>query len=641
MLLMACTGQAEPVASASNDGLRAFESEKELTDFLKKQRQKAKDQWGEYDGGEPELAMAEAVPEPATPAPEEDSITNNQTAGVDEGGIVKRKGDIMVVLRRGRVFTISTANGDMRAIDHIDAFPPDANGRGSWYDEMLISGNRVIVIGYSYARGGTEITRFTLSDEGKLSYEDAYHLRSNDYYSAENYASRLIGTELIFYSPLNLYYGEQPLDALPGVRRWNGDNGERAFSRIAGPKQVFIAGDLFDDPDDNVSTLHSVTRCDVASDDFDCDATAVIAGWSREFYVSGDAVYLWMVDNSRREQKSGDKAKTNAHLYRLPLDGSRPQAIRAMGMPINQFSFLEEPDKQRINVLVTGESTDPAIEISRGSGGIVSLIQLPLDALGDGSDSIAADHYRALSDAEGSYWEMENRFVGNHIVYGHGRQRGYGSETKPTAYAASLSGGDAVPIPVKHGVERIEKLGSDAVIIGSGEENTLGFSAVTLHGEMPRITNVFTMPAAGQGESRSHAYFFRPDRGSRDGASGTLGLPIARQVERRFQQQLGSSAAMLFLRRDNRQFSLAGELNADPGKWVDDGCQASCVDWYGNARPIFMGDRIFALMGYELVEGELKGGRIRETGRLNYTPQRYGRKERTLDGPEVSPYPVD
>ena len=28
---------------------------------------------------------------------------------------------------------------------------------------------------------------------------------------------------------------------------------------------------------------------------------------------------------------------------------------------------------------------------------------------------------------------------------------------------------------------------------------------------------------------------------------------------------------------------------------VDD-CQASCVDWYGNARPIFIGERLFALL---------------------------------------------
>ena len=31
------------------------------------------------------------------------------------------------------------------------------------------------------------------------------------------------------------------------------------------------------------------------------------------------------------------------------------------------------------------------------------------------------------------------------------------------------------------------------------------------------------------------------------------------------------------------------------------------MDWYGNARPIFLGTRVLALMGYELVEGRLLG----------------------------------
>ena len=78
---------------------------------------------------------------------------------------------------------------------------------------------------------------------------------------------------------------------------------------------------------------------------------------------------------------------------------------------------------------------------------------------------------------------------------------------------------------------------------------------------------------------------------------------------------------MLFLRRDNREFAPAGELGAEVRGVVDDRCVASCVDWYGNARPIFMRGRIFALLGYELVEGTLDRGRIREIGRLNYAPR--------------------
>jgi hypothetical protein len=54
---------------------------------------------------------------------------------------------------------------------------------------------------------------------------------------------------------------------------------------------------------------------------------------------------------------------------------------------------------------------------------------------------------------------------------------------------------------------------------------------------------------------------------------------------------------------------------------VNDNCRASCVDWYGNSRPLFLRNRVFALLGYELVEGKLDNGRMRELRRINYSPR--------------------
>jgi hypothetical protein len=45
------------------------------------------------------------------------------------------------------------------------------------------------------------------------------------------------------------------------------------------------------------------------------------------------------------------------------------------------------------------------------------------------------------------------------------------------------------------------------------------------------------------------------------------------------------------------------------------------VDWYGNARPLFLRGRIFALLGYEIVEGRLDGATIREARRISYAPR--------------------
>ena len=143
---------------------------------------------------------------------DEDSVTNTQHAGVDEGGIVKLHGDHLVVLRRGRLFTVAVGDNALKPISAVDAFGPEIDPRNTWYDEMLVSDDNVVVIGFSYERGGTEVGLFNIDGAGNLSYRSTYHLRSNDYYSSRNYASRLIGSKLIFYTPLymNPYAEIQP-----------------------------------------------------------------------------------------------------------------------------------------------------------------------------------------------------------------------------------------------------------------------------------------------------------------------------------------------------------------------------------------------------------------------------------------------
>lgn len=85
-------------------------------------------------------------------------------------------------------------------------------------------------------------------------------------------------------------------------------------------------------------------------------------------------------------------------------------------------------------------------------------------------------------------------------------------------------------------------------------------------------------------------------------------------------RQLHGSAAVFYLRNRDLALAPAGELSASDDAGADDGCRASCVDWYGNARPIFIGDRVFALLGYELVEGRLAGERIVERRRTGFAP---------------------
>ncbi|MBL8393610.1 MAG: beta-propeller domain-containing protein [Candidatus Accumulibacter sp.] len=169
---------------------------------------------GVDQGGRPARWSSAAVAKEAGTASVE-SVTNVQHAGVDEGGIVKLHGEHLVILRRGRLFFIRIGDNELRPVSPINAWGKDIDLRGAWYDEMLISGSTIVVIGYSYARGGTEVGVFDISHSGQLAYPASCRLRSNDYHSSRNYASRLIGSKLMFYSSHALDPWGDPYAAFP------------------------------------------------------------------------------------------------------------------------------------------------------------------------------------------------------------------------------------------------------------------------------------------------------------------------------------------------------------------------------------------------------------------------------------------
>jgi hypothetical protein len=580
--------------------LASFKSDAEFLAFLQKRRQAVSRRADSYNSAvpapPPSVAAPMATQESAiavtgSAAKSSDRITNTQEAGVDEGGIVKKRGDLLVILRRGRLFTVNIAGGQMRPVDFINAFPPGITGGGDWYDEMLLSGDRVIVIGYSYARGGTEVNRFRLSSDGHLRFEDAYHLRSNDYYSSRNYASRLIGNRLVYYTPLYLNWGSgEPWDSFPAVSRWQAGS-KPLFRRIARARDVYIVPSQRNDEEAELDTLHSVMDCDLTAPVMDCKATAVLGPASRTFYVSPTAVYLWVSD--ARHWRAGERGRAQSWLYRLPLDGrEKPSAIGAAGQPADQFSFHEDRRLGLVDVLVRSNGGGDWMWNNEDSQGDVALLSVPIAWMGDGSRTVPRSRYRPLPSVGADEWNFQNRFVGNHILYGgHGYQRGQQS----MLVAAALRGGPVAQLPLPHAVERLDQLGDDGVVIGSDPRGGLTFTAVDLRRPAARIGNSFTFPGAQQGENRSQAFFYRPD--TPDGSSGLLGLPITTQLQSQYARFLGSGSSILFLKRQNRLFDMAGRLDADPRGAIDDACVASCVDWYGNARPIFIGNRVFALMG--------------------------------------------
>lgn len=622
-VLAACSGPSLTGASSAaakktgKKTMQAFASEEEMKAYFRKlaeerkrgQRMRGADSQANTAAAPPApLAQATAEANKAGAAKDDESVTNTQHAGVDEGGIVKLHGDHLVVLRRGRLFTVAVGDNALKPISGVDAFGPEIDPRYTWYDEMLVSDDTVVVIGYSYERGGTEVGLFNIDRTGNLSYRSTYHLRSNDYYSSRNYASRLVGNRLIFYTPLYLNpYAENPIDAFPAVRKWRKGATPQEFQRIVSATRVYRPQREIN-PNSGMA-LHTVTVCDLSNGGFNCDATAVLGPPGRVFYVSPESVYVWTTEWSYDRQRNVERSM----VYRMPLDGSGPSALGTSGSPVDQFSFLESGDKH-LNVLVRSNGSGDGMWAAERTAGEVALLRVSLSQFNDGSDSASSWDYHGLPKPRG--YTFQNRFVGDYLLYGTGS--GWGApQNKPESnlYAVRWADGDLSELKVNHGVDRIEALGSDAIVVGTDGSN-LKFSSIRL-GDSPEVADEYIRRGASQGELRSHGFFYKPDGPN----SGVLGLPISVPGRAGYKHLFEDSAAILFLRNNGLHFEEIGELAAQSEKAVDDKCRASCVDWYGNARPLFVRGRIIALLGYELVEGTMKDGRMREMRRVNYSPQ--------------------
>src|SRR5215207_2821320 len=137
-----------------------------------------------------------------------------------------------------------------------------------------------------------------------------------------------------------------------------------------------------------------------------------------------------------------------------------------------------------------------------------------------------------------------------------------------------------------------------------------------VRGGAPHVAGRYTRREASQGKLRSHDFFYKPEGSD----SGLLGLPISTPGRPSFEHLFGESAAVLFLRNVSLDLKEVGELGARPRRRPTTNAAPPAWTWYGNARPLFLRGRVFALLGYELVEGALSNGSFIEARRISYDP---------------------
>ena len=196
------------------------------------------------------------------------------------------------------------------------------------------------------------------------------------------------------------------------------------------------------------------------------------------------------------------------------------------------------------------------------AAGNTSLLRVPLADFGDGASTAPPSRYRPLPAETGG--TFHNRFVGAFVLYGSGSGWGRPVADGSILYVVPWSGGAITRLALPHGTDRIEPMGSDAVVVGA-DERDLHFTGIRLDGT-PQAARRYTLSHASQGELRSHGFFYRPDAAH----SGVLGLPVRGPGRPGYEHLIQGSASILFLRNHDWRFDSLGTLEAEGrlGGWM-------------------------------------------------------------------------
>ncbi len=633
-LLQACASYNGP-GEIYSDRLETFSSEEEFEQYFKTLNGEFdKEEDAEYDGSYPPPPLPPPPPPPPPPAPvasapaseavqetvvvtaakvssdDNPSITNTQEAGVDEGDIIKQIGTHLIVLQDGRLFSVDLLPGgepglSLRDRENVYQSPDE----GTWYDEALVFGRSIIAIGYSYERQASEFAILELGDGGELNFRDRFFLPSQDYFDGDNYTTRLVNGQLAMHTSYYLLDAEDfsKLSAPILVREEQLDE-----ERKLNPRSVYKSLQNTEDP-----LLHTITMCplkDIGNVDAptpQCKTTAFIAGASYEYYASTDAVWLWL-NNKERWSRQEDLGK--ALLYRIPYGDENPSVATVEGRPQNQFSLAADTDVFRALVRKDQEERDDVLQ----------LMELPLSAFGLKPAGVETATYHDLPDTDG---RLENRFTGTHLVYTLENEERWwnpfwsddqNSADAKLAVVPFEAPGEVQTITIPHSVIRLERARDHIVATGYADEKGLSLSSLDLRSGAARLADTATLPARYESENRSHAFNSRIE----DDGSGMIGIPTVVRISesgRPVWRSKQSDISFLQVGADAALRSAGTLYPSGNPEHPDYECEVSCIDWYGNSRPVFTMGRIFALSGTELVEGEMRNGFVNKTRSVDLT----------------------
>ncbi|MGH1374580.1 MAG: beta-propeller domain-containing protein [Cellvibrionaceae bacterium] len=549
-------------------------------------------------------------------------ITNNQEAGVDEGDIVKVIGDYFVILRQGKLYAVRMAS-DSHALtptDSINVIKPGWEHQ-AWIDELLVYQNYLVVIGYAYqgvlSEGTTEFNILQLSDDGTFKHINTYVIRSADYFSSENYATRIIDGELVFNFPVPLY--EMPVER---------EQAQLEFAQIGRlpdtPEQkitwssLLVVEDIYKPVETTLfPALHVFVKCELRTELDNCQSAGVISSqFEIPSYVTTKSIYFaaqslrpeYLIDAEFDYSIEGNFNYSDFHLYRIDLKDFAVNDIGIKGMPLNQFSFQETVNGLN---LVTGWELESAD------------IEFYLQKI-EKEDFKSPDHEQVNTTLIGEF-DGDNYYTTRftNIWLAIGEIYNYWQKPPKTTFNVQLvSTIDDVrfEIPLSHTADRLELTDNALLVMGYREEGTELTASLITDTDSPSVQSSYDFTGIYEGEARSHGFNFTHYPSGERIFGFTSQWKEGRSKNNAYLDYQESPSDIVFMHIDESlqmQQLTTFESMQKPEKQTYD-CDVSCYDWYGNTRPFFLGGKVYGLTGYELIQGVFKDGQVTEEYRVDY-----------------------
>lgn len=548
-----------------------------------------------------------------------DLITNNQEAGVDEGGIVKKMGSLLLVLRQGVLHVVDTgAPGHERfELLHSHAVITDDSRGDLYYDEILTFSGGAILLGYNFVENAAELFVFKLDASGSLEPRGRWLLAVDDYFSGNDSGARIRDGELVLslsFPAESLLEAKWPYAARVGN---DGEPIEATRVDLLAPDDLQVLDRLGTDPQ-----VYAFMRCDLSDllqQRLACTRSAAVANAGASTYIAADGIYLadysWTTQAWRRhdfdpwmarwtQPTPGDYA---SRVLRLPQNrADAPAVVATTGLPNGRFGFKETADGL---YLIGSERINEDAQRN--------LLQyIPFSRFRARSPGSAPAEIRASIEGEIAFlrFDQDAAWLALEEAGGDDRDDGEYQPGTRRLHRLPLDGGPIQHLPLPAPVERIELLAEHVLLMGSvyRDGDSQDMRTVLVRRDNAAVGPLGQWPGmAADLSSRSQNF----NAARLDDGTELAGLPVFApdppKGSRYYREDLVED--LLVFRREGDALQLAARVDM---QHTPSDCELDCYGWYGSARFFAFGERLFTLSGELLKELRFDRGELHETGAL-------------------------